>query len=234
MTILSSGLSALASDTNFNVKGPGDASASGIVTDSGITVTMGNNQTIKLDFTQHKLEDIKHKLSDRLSQAGVSLNDQQMNVVSAQVAALLTDEMSDVFKSIVQGSQNRARESLLKANMRSVELAVESYAIDAGGNYPKAIDALLKSYFPHGSNGQPETAGEAPENPYTMKKEFPVLGHVTSVAAARQDTSQTLAPGCIQYSLMGNNKYAIIGADEHGKPIKAENGVMFVLSNEGN
>ena len=61
------------------------------------------------------------------------------------------------------GAQDKAREASVKANMRTAQIAAESYATDNGGTYPpNATDTNYLSYLPGGSSstGQGATAGK--------------------------------------------------------------------------
>lgn len=72
------------------------------------------------------------------------------------------------------GAQDKAREASVKANMRTAQIAAESYATDAGGTYPpSASDAGYLSYLPGGSSGGDKTAGKNPVNPFTNAAEVP-------------------------------------------------------------
>jgi hypothetical protein len=134
-------------------------------------------------------------------------------------------------------AQHKAREASVRANMRTVQIAAESYASDHGGKYPTEVDENFKSYFPGGSyGGSAATAGKPPINPYDYQKEWPVIGHVTDVAASRHDPSATLEKGTIEYSPIGGppaTTYAIRGGGGDGKVIGAHDPSMaLVLSNQ--
>ncbi|MBK9769425.1 MAG: type II secretion system protein [Candidatus Obscuribacter sp.] len=52
------------------------------------------------------------------------------------------------------GAQDKAPEASVKANMRTAQIAAESYATDNAGSYPpSATDAGYLSYLPGGSSG---------------------------------------------------------------------------------
>jgi hypothetical protein len=134
-------------------------------------------------------------------------------------------------------AQNKAREASMKANMRTVQIAAESYATDNGGKYPSEVDTNFKSYFPGGSSGgSAPTAGKAPINPYDLQTEWPVIGHVTDVAASRKDRSVSLEKGAIEYSPIGGppaTSYAIRGGGDDGKVVAARDpSSALVLSNQ--
>src|SRR5262245_6420239 len=64
------------------------------------------------------------------------------------------------------GVQSKAREASVKANMRTTQIAAESYATDNGGTYPTDTGDPLKSYFPGGSNDGQTPAPNPSVNPF--------------------------------------------------------------------
>lgn len=123
------------------------------------------------------------------------------------------------------------KDEVVKANMRTVQLAVESYALDHGGLYPKAIDDDFKSFMP-GSEFQ-KAAADGPVNPFTTKKEWPVAGSIKDVAAARAGAPPSLESGKIEYSCINDGKaYAVIGGGHDGKALPGDaKNTTLVLSN---
>lgn len=135
-------------------------------------------------------------------------------------------------------SAAKADTSSVKANMRTAQLAAESYATDHEGRYPTSVDFNFKSYYPGGSNGGASLSeGSAPVNPFTMQAEWPSEGTVSDVRAARSDSSATLKPGQIEYSVIYDNahfplSYAIRGGDSTGKVVLGSSDSPLVLSNQ--
>src|SRR5271155_271055 len=67
------------------------------------------------------------------------------------------------------GAQNKAREASVKSNMRTAQIAAESYATDAAGTYPAAIDSYYEAYFPGGNSSLANPtvpASGGPVNPF--------------------------------------------------------------------
>ena len=136
------------------------------------------------------------------------------------------------------GAQAKAKEASVKANMRSLQIVAESYAIDHAGNYPTKIDTEVKSYYPNGSNdGKTRIEGSAPVNPFTSVREWPVLGKVTDLDAARADVNAKVPEGTVRYSAIysGNHEplsYAIMGGGKEGHVIlNTKKDGALVLSN---
>jgi type II secretory pathway pseudopilin PulG len=137
------------------------------------------------------------------------------------------------------GAQDKARTASVKANMRTVQIAAESYAIDHNGLYPTAINADFEAYFPGGSSGgSSPSPGKPPANPYDFKAQWPVLGHVTDLAASRKDASAMLAEGEVEYSPIYTGKhqatsYAVRGGGKGGHVIEGKDpDSALVISNE--
>ena len=64
------------------------------------------------------------------------------------------------------GAQDKAREASVKANMRTTQIAAESYATDSGGYYPSTVSDM-KPYFPGGNSQKNGTYGNPPVNLFT-------------------------------------------------------------------
>jgi prepilin-type N-terminal cleavage/methylation domain-containing protein len=143
------------------------------------------------------------------------------------------------------GAQNKAREASVKANMRTTQIAAESYATDTGGSYPpSAGDANYQTYFPGGSSSQSGgTPGTYPVNPFTNANGAPVPGPaVTSVSALRATapTSSGGSPGTVFYTPIaaatgstGDTSYVVLGAGATGNFLGGTSaGTTLVLSNQ--
>ena len=95
--------------------------------------------------------------------------------------------------------QDRARESSVKANMHSLQLAIEDFAVKATGVYPVAGDAAtLKLNFP---------AGTYPTNPFTgVADEAPTYG----AAPAALGRFGTPVMTTTNYTIVGYGKSAVM------------------------
>jgi prepilin-type N-terminal cleavage/methylation domain-containing protein len=139
------------------------------------------------------------------------------------------------------GAQDKAREASVKANMRTAQIAAESYATDAAGNYPKNnSDIGYLSYFPGGGSDMGTTpAAKGPVNPFTGANEFPINGPVSgTVESARQTPTTVGSAGQVGYNSItdtnGNSTiYAVTGGGKTGKSlVGVTQGSALVLSNQ--
>lgn len=129
----------------------------------------------------------------------------------------------------------RAKTIGVKANMKVVQTAAESYFKDHTYMYPTVIDDDFKSYFP-GGDPVAKKAGKAPLNPFTGTADWPVLGTITNIEEARKATPDALIKGTIEYSpIDGGKSYGIRGGAETNKAItgdSASNMGTLVLSRD--
>jgi prepilin-type N-terminal cleavage/methylation domain-containing protein len=146
------------------------------------------------------------------------------------------------------GAQDKAREASVKANMRTCQIAAESYAADTAGQYPQSpATNFFKNYFPGGNSSLNNTGTNNPNwpvNPITNLSETPATGNVSAIATTRAATPQTLgSPGTIYYNGIldpgGTNtytSYGIQGGNKTGTALAGAlvNGVQttLVLSNQ--
>jgi len=136
-------------------------------------------------------------------------------------------------------AQDKAREASVKANMRTAQIAAESYATDSGGSYPADVDKF-KPYFPGGSSSTDSSKkdGNPPVNPFTNATAWPTSGSVTDVAAARAAPPASIgSAGQIEYSPIGPQtgptSYAIRGGNKTGVALAGTApGTTLVLSNQ--
>lgn len=127
------------------------------------------------------------------------------------------------------GAQDKAKCASVKANMRIAQIAVESYAVDHEGMYPKTLDDLKKLY----------PGSKPPINPFTAEAEWPHMGSIKDPEAARtlDPEQQNIGSGVVEYSVVidETNKptsYAIRGGDKDGHAIQGNTaGNSLVLSN---
>lgn len=143
------------------------------------------------------------------------------------------------------GAQDKAREASVKANMRTAQIAAESYATDSAGTYPPGeSDTSYMTYFPGGSTNQTgaQTAGKLPLNPFSGKADNLVSAPIGSGATAIQDARTTGgslgAAGSVGYKAVadgsGNNtSYGVMGGGKKGDALSGTTaGTFLVLSNQ--
>ncbi len=135
------------------------------------------------------------------------------------------------------GAQDKAREASVKANMRTAQIAAETFATDQAGNYPTDVDTPYQSYFPGGkADGADKGTALGPVNPFTNLPEFPVSKSGIDIAAVRK-SKPTASGGSIGQIVYGPQdpptSYAILGT---GKNLNALGGTApnttLVLSNQ--
>ncbi|MBN9396436.1 MAG: prepilin-type N-terminal cleavage/methylation domain-containing protein [Candidatus Melainabacteria bacterium] len=136
------------------------------------------------------------------------------------------------------GAQDKAREASVKGNMRTAQIAAESFATDQG-NYPSSSDAggtRYQSYFPGGGNdGQTIGTAKGFVNPLTNVVEFPILGSISDVQTLRQGAPASIGggPGQVIYCpLTAQNSYAILGNNKKSIPLAGPNNTTLVFSNQ--
>ena len=142
------------------------------------------------------------------------------------------------------GAQDKAKEASVKANMRTCQIAAETYATDSAGQYPANTTGDFQNYFPGGSNSQGTgTPGTMPVNPFSNKSDFAdfLPGSVSVVKTARDTDPTTVSIGSkgqIEYSAIsdgsgGFSAYAIRGANKDGKCLAGTAAkTSLVLSNQ--
>jgi len=150
------------------------------------------------------------------------------------------------------GVQDKARNASVKANMRTTQIAAESFATDSGGTYPSGPPAAgqpFATYFPGGNSGG-GTDGNPPVNPFTNQAlftDFISIGipDTPGAVAAERATDPSAAqmngkdPGQIGYAGIGaglggnSTSYGIEGADSAKKALAGSApGTTLVLSNQ--
>ena len=132
---------------------------------------------------------------------------------------------------VANSFDGEAKNLAVRANMKNTQAAAEAYFKDHTYMYPKEIDDEFKSYFPGGDVAS-KKPGNAFINPFTGQVEWPVLGSVTSVQAARSGPTKPLNKGVIEYSpIDGGKSYAIRGGGWDDKEITVAGSKMpMVLS----
>jgi len=139
------------------------------------------------------------------------------------------------------GAQDKAREASVKANMRTAQIAAESYATDNGGQYPPiSSDPGYQTYLPGGSSDG-VTPGNYPVNPFTNTNAAFVAAPITQGANAIQQARTTGGavggPGLVGYTAVASNgantSYGIMGGNKTGNALTGTSGGTYlVLSNQ--
>lgn len=135
------------------------------------------------------------------------------------------------------GSQQKFRTSQVRGNMRTVQIAAESYAMDNHGVYPSKL-SQLGPYLPGGSQKIGKIEGLLPVNPiHGSSVAGVVLGAnigpdlVQELRTKRAGASQ-LKPGQVSYSVARDGTtYAVVAADSEGFDVTGATGLSLVLSN---
>ena len=135
------------------------------------------------------------------------------------------------------GAQQKAKTAAVRGNMRTTQIASESYATDSGGAYGAAVTDI-QPYYPGGENKIGGTAGQYPTNPVTgVGNETPGAAGLTT--SANITTARSTAPasfltkGQHGYSQVDTgNSYAVMGSDANGNHVPGTNGKQLVLSNQ--
>ena len=138
------------------------------------------------------------------------------------------------------GAQKKAKTASVKGNMRTVQIASESYATDSGGAYSTLAGNWL-NYMPGGSNTLTGTKGNLSTNPVSGKVPASLndAGLATSTAIQTQKT--TAAAGVTGKAAAGDpaycqadagNSYAVSGSDPDGNYISGTGGFCLILSNQ--
>ena len=135
------------------------------------------------------------------------------------------------------GASNKARTAAVKGNMRTVQIASESYATDSGGSY--SGNSTWQNYLPGGSNSMTGSAGYVPVNPCTGQPSvIGDAGITTATALTNQRKTSAggldapFSAGNVGYSQVdAGQSYAVVGADSNGKFVNGVGGLCLVLSN---
>ena len=149
-----------------------------------------------------------------------------------------------------------AKVSSIKANMHTLQTAVETYAVDWNGRYPGSVQELMleakaKAYWKEFHNPYSAEVGlslsfddlnsrrKGKQKNYYLSKtiRFYVLGIPVEfeggpffIPLAAVPSSHTKNPGMVIYEHLPNNHYGIYGLDKTGEFIQ-DKGQNFVLSN---
>lgn len=124
---------------------------------------------------------------------------------------------------------------LVKANMRTVQWAAESYAEDHRGKFPVAVDHIFKCYFPGGDPRHSKEGFSLP-NPFTGRLEWPVTGRASVVKLERLKTPPHIGAGKIEYSASkSGSNYLIKAGGRDGRALTGVNGKgsTLVIAKDG-
>jgi hypothetical protein len=166
--------------------------------------------------------------------ASVLLAFASSSTLRAQEQPSIPPEAIQQFRAM---AQQNAAQAQTRANMRTVQIALEYYATETGGTYPKSI-LECKPFLDGGSKKIGGTGPDFPTNAFTgATNETPYAAGISSVAQI--DKMRKMPPqftagkaGQIGYSLLDNgNTYAVIGTDANGNAIANKDGMTLVLSN---
>ena len=135
-------------------------------------------------------------------------------------------------------AQTKAKEASVKGNMRTSQIAAESYGTLYGGAYPAAVAAAYESFFPGGGNDG-VTAGNNLTSPFQQTTGFPAAGAhcttaatVASVSAAAPPTVSSAGCGVEFDPIPAPAGYAILGGGSTGNGVTATSPTTtLVLSN---
>ncbi len=138
------------------------------------------------------------------------------------------------------GAQQKAKAAAVKGNMRTVQIASESYATDSGGSYATdASGAGCGPYFPGGGNSIGGANGTYPANPVSgaagVQPSAQGLNKSTAITAARLAAPAKCAAGAggLTYDQAdAGNSYAVTGGDATGNCVAGIGGKQMVLSNQ--
>lgn len=161
-----------------------------------------------------------------------------LTVIESIVLAFCVIMVGAIVGPRIMPEGDQASESAVRTNMKVVQVAAESYALDHGGAFPAVIDSEFQSYFPDGKPGASAVAGKAPVNPFTRKEEWPVMSAIGDVEAVRNLPPVWVGrAGQINYCpiVVGNKVtgYAITGAGEDGRSLEGSSASLsFVLANQ--
>lgn len=134
------------------------------------------------------------------------------------------------------GAQTKAKGAAVKGNMRTVQIASESYATDAGGQYGATPTDILP-YGPGGANTLGGTAGTWPANPVDSTVTSVTLGPNYATAAAVIAARATVGAGTAgqtTYAGSGDKtSYGISASGADGKQLTDSSGTKaLILSNQ--
>lgn len=159
------------------------------------------------------------KNSTKLSQS------KGFTLVELLVVVLVIGVLATIALPNFVSAQEKAKETSVKGNMHTAQIAAEAYAADNAGIYPEAQTVGYASYFPGGSDDG-TASGNPLVNPFGYGSGFPnsgsTISSAASLAAARlAATTGIKGSGCgVEYDEITENGtimgYAILGAKADG------------------
>ncbi|MBX9689372.1 MAG: prepilin-type N-terminal cleavage/methylation domain-containing protein [Candidatus Obscuribacterales bacterium] len=137
------------------------------------------------------------------------------------------------------GAQKKAKAAAIKGNMRTIQIASESYATDQGGAYAANATGAFLNYLPGGSStATAGTAGNIPQNPVTGAAGVIAAGGPGTTAAIQALRAAAVAAGVAgagdtsYCQADAGNSYAVTGSDADGNYVGGVGGKTLVLSNQ--
>lgn len=143
-----------------------------------------------------------------------------------------------VFAPCFVGAQQKARTASIRGCMRTIQIAAELYAGEAGGKYPATLSEL-EPFLPGGSNKVGGMNGQWPRLswapgiiPCICNQSLTTSSQM--IAMRGQDPHMTKnQPGQVMYSSIDRGaSYAVIGIDVYGTQVTGTSGHILVLSNQ--
>jgi hypothetical protein len=135
------------------------------------------------------------------------------------------------------GAQALAKRAAVRGNMRTLQIAAESYCQESG-HYPADLKEL-GPFFPGGDNKIGGALGKWPANPCTGRGDAYILDTGirtrTDITLKRESTPvrSRFERGRVAYSCVaGGRGYAIVGIDNDTLELPGSNGKVFVMFNE--
>ncbi len=121
----------------------------------------------------------------------------------------------------MQNLINVSKVALVTSNMTKIQVAVEKFASESDGIYPRDLKELELAI-----------AGDVPINPFRNVPEMPFLGNVESELIALKSPPQSLSVGSIEYSPIGRGaNYTLRGGGADGMSLSGRvKETTYVLS----
>lgn len=163
----------------------------------------------------------------------------RLTVIELFVVLVIIIILAGVAWPSFTNANDKVREAAVKANMHTVQMAAEAYANDSGGKYPETITDAFKGYFAGGpADGTSAGQAKGPTNPYSKLPEWPVLGKITDLKAARSSAPTMIgSAGQLEYTPIGTPPdivdFAVRGADKNGRALAgSEPNSTLILSRQ--